>query len=173
MLACPSRPRRFGSFDRDAAELVAVNALDPVVLGQALIDEGVIRVQQIDDAAILAQLAFDQQLGFLLERLAQVLVEVGKGRRIRLYRWDIAQEQPLAGEVLHQRLRARIGQHAPDLALQNGRVAELAALGNGEQLVVGNAAPQEERQARRQLDVADPANAPGSRTRRIELHRGK
>ena len=50
------------------------------------------------------------------------------------------------------------------------RIAEPAALGDGEQLVVGNAAPQEERQARRQLDVADPVNGPGTRIRRIELH---
>ena len=45
-----------------------------------------------------------------------------------------------------------------------------SALGNGEQLVVGNAAPQEEGQARGQLDVADPVDAPGRRVRRIELH---
>ena len=99
MLACPSRPLPVRIGDRDAAKLAAVDALDSVMLGEALIEEGVIRGQQIDDAAILAQRAFDQQLGFLLERLTQVLVEVRKGCRIRLYSRDIAQEQPLAGEV--------------------------------------------------------------------------
>ena len=110
-------PRRVGQ--RNTAELVAVNALDPVVLSQALIEKGVVRPQQIDDAAILAQRAFDHELGFLRKRLPQVLVESREGPRIRRYPFDIAQEQPLAGEVLHQRLRALIGQHAADLALQD------------------------------------------------------
>ncbi len=143
----------------DAAELDAVNALDPVVLGQALIQEGVVRTQQVGDAPIVPHLTFDQELGLFRKGMAQVLVEIRIGRRVRRYPRDVAQEQPLAGEVLHQRLRAWIGQHALDLRLQDGRVGQAPALGNGEQLVVGNAAPQEERQARRQLDVADLIDA--------------
>jgi integrase len=64
---------------------------------------------------------------------------------------------------------AWIGQHAPDLRLQNRWIAELSALGNGEQLVVRDAAPQEEGQARRQLDVANLVRAPGRHTRGIKL----
>ena len=112
---------------------------------------------------------FDQEFRFLLERLTQVLIEVRKGGRIRLYSRDIAQEQPLTSEILHQRVRSRIGQHAPDLALQARRVAELAALGDREQLVVGYAAPQEEGQPRCELDLAHPVRSPGRHVRRIEL----
>ena len=163
MLACPSRPWPLRVVHCNAAKLVAVNALDPVVLGQALIDEGVIRFQQIDDAAILAQRAFDEEFRFLRHRLAQILVEVREGRRIRLI-------------FLRYCARTAIGRRSSSpgprergsaimrrtCASRTDGSPSCPALGNCEQLIVGNAAPQEERQARRQLDVADPVNASGS-----------
>ena len=54
--------------------------------------------------------------------------------------------QPLAGEVVDQRVGFWIGQHALDLFLQHGRILELALRGEVDQLIVGNAAPQEEGQ---------------------------
>ena len=45
------------------------------MLRQRFIDEGVIGVQQIDDAAVLAQDAFEQQFGFAAEALPKVVVE--------------------------------------------------------------------------------------------------
>ena len=52
-------------------------------------------------------------------------------------------------------LRPRVGQHPPHLLLEHVGLAELARARDVEQLVVGDAAPQEERQPRRQLEVAD------------------
>src|SRR5262249_3217862 len=136
----------------------------------ALIDVGVIRVQEIDDAAILTERACEPELSFLPHRLTQILVPVRERRRIGLYCRYVTQEQPLAGEVLHQSLRALIRHHALHLALKDVRLAELSALGSGEHLVVGNAAQQEERRARRKLDVGEGATAAGGRTRRILPH---
>ena len=65
MLPWPSRPRRFGSVTRHAAELRAVDVRDAVVLGQALIQERVVGVQQIEQAAVLADDAVDEQRRFL------------------------------------------------------------------------------------------------------------
>jgi hypothetical protein len=55
--------------------------------------------------------------------------------------------QPLAGKVFDQCLRSSVGQHPPNLAFQHGRVSQLSLDGDVEKLVVGNAAPQEERQS--------------------------
>ena len=49
----------------------------------------------------------------------------------------------------------RIRQHAPHLLLEHGWILQLALRGELDQFVVGNAAPQEERQPRRQLEIAD------------------
>ena len=55
----------------------------------------------------------------------------------------------------------RIGQHPPDLALEHRRILELALRRDAQQLVVGNAAPQEERQPRRELEIADRIDRAG------------
>ena len=82
---------------------------------------------------------------------------------------DAAQIQPLRGEIVHERLgRARIGQHPPHLLFEDRRLGELPALGQVEQALVGNAAPQEKRQARGDFEVAQaiaagPASLPATR----------
>src|SRR5690348_6633636 len=128
----------------NAAEFVPVNSLDSIVLSHALIEKRVVGAQQIDDTVVLPHLAFDQKLGFLLHRLTQIFVKRHKGRRIGRYPVDVAQEEPLANEALDQRLRAGIRHHALDLRPQDSRVVQLSLLGNGEQLRVRNAAPEEE-----------------------------
>ena len=94
----------------------------------------------------------------LLHRRAQRLVEVGKHALVGRGDFQVAQLQPLAGEVLDQRLRLGVGQHPLDLPLEVVALAQRAAPGQREQLVVGHAAPQEVRQPRGQLVVVERAN---------------
>jgi len=57
--------------------------------------------------------------------------------------------------IVAERGETLVGDHSPDLLIQNRGSAQLSALGEVEQFVIGNAAPQEEREARRQLELAD------------------
>ena len=59
-------------------------------------------------------------------------------------------------KFVHQRVGARIRDHAPHLRLEHARRAQPAGDRQVQQLVVRNAAPQEERQPARQLEIADP-----------------
>ena len=104
---------------------------------------------------VAAQHAVDEQPGLAPEREPQVLVETGEEPRVGLLRVHVAQEEPLLGEVVDEGGRPRVGEHAAHLAVEHVGLAQLAADGGVEQLVVGDAAPQEERQARRELEVAD------------------
>ena len=61
---------------RHAAELRAIDVRDSVVLRQPLVDERVIRGQQIEDAAILMDDAAEEQLDLALVRRPQVVVEI-------------------------------------------------------------------------------------------------
>ena len=54
------------------------------------------------------------------------VVEVGEHGLDRRGALEIAQLQPLAGEVVDERLRPRIGEHALHLLLEHGRVVQLA-----------------------------------------------
>ncbi len=137
--------------------------------GQALVDERVVRIQQIEHAAILAHDAVEQQLGFALERLPQIVVEVRKHQEVGVPVPQLAQEQPLSGEIGDERARPRVVQHPSDLLLERRGVLELALLGGLQQLLVGNAAPQEKRQARRQLEIGDAVRGAGGNVRRIAL----
>ena len=82
---------------------------------------------------------------------------------------EVAQEQPLAGEVGDERVGAPVGEHPPHLRAEHRGLAQLASLGGRQQLIVGNAAPQKERQPRRELEVADAIRRSGRGVRRIAL----
>ena len=82
MLPCPNSPPRFGSRQSNAAELRAVDATNAVVLGQPLIQKSVVRVQQFEHAAVLAQDALEKQFGLAPESLPQALVKTGEDVRV-------------------------------------------------------------------------------------------
>ncbi len=140
---------------RHATEMHAVNTRDPVVLGKTLVDERVVRAQHVDNGAIVPKLVLEKQLRFLLHRITQVLVERNIGGRIRYQVPEAPQLQPLDRKVFDQRPRSGIGEHAPNLLIENGRIAELAPGREVQELIVRDAAPQEKGQARRQLEIAD------------------
>ncbi len=66
---------------------------------------------------------------------------------------DIASLEPLAGKVVHEAGRSAVGEHPTHLLRENLRVPETTGRRDVQQLVVWNALPQEEGQARGQLDV--------------------
>jgi hypothetical protein len=136
---------------------------------QPFVEERVVGGEQIQDAAIGPQLVVHQQLGFPQERASQVLVELGEDVRIGRPARDLAEAEPLAGEVLGERTRARVPQHPADLRFDHARIREPPALGQRQQLVVRDAAPEEKRQARREVEVAQPVGRAGPKVRRIGL----
>ena len=148
-------------------ELAAEHAGDVVVPGQSFVHERVVARQQLEHALVLAQDAAKEQLGFTAERLPQVVVEVGEQVRVRHDAAQIAQVQPLAREVGDQRLGPRIGHHPAHLPRQHLGPAEPAFVGQLQQLVVGDAAPEEERQTRGQLEVVDVERAARRLVRRL------
>ena len=135
--------------------MAAVDIRDSVMLRQALVDERVSRIQQIEDAAIFVFDAADEQLGLAAERLPQVVVEIGKGPRIGVGGRQIPEIQPLPREVGDERLGTRVGQHPPRLLLEHHQIVQLSPDRGIQQLVVGNGAPQKRCQAGGKLRIAD------------------
>ena len=141
--------------DLNPAEMRAADVGDTVVLREPLVDERVVRGQQIEHASIFAENAACDELRFTAEALAEVLVEILISLRIGEYGRQVPEKQPLADEIRDERVGARIRQHPADLLFQDFRIAKLAAAGHFEQLVVRDAAPQKERQPGGKLEVAD------------------
>ena len=155
---------------RHAPEVAAVHAGNPVVARELLVEKRRVRRQQLHDAAVGLQLIVEEQLRLAHERRAQVVVEPGKLRvGIGRQQPDVARLQPLAEEVVHQRgARARIGEHAPHLLIEDAaHRCSLPANRQIEQLIVGNAAPEKERQTRRELDIGQTIG--GARRHRVGI----
>src|SRR5258706_9247866 len=96
----------------------------------------------------------NEELRLLTKRVPQVLVELGEQLRIRSHSLHFAELQPLRREIADERVRALVSQHAPHLPLQDGGLFQLAVRRDIEQFIVGDAAPEEERQPRGQFDIA-------------------
>jgi hypothetical protein len=111
--------------------------------GKSFIDEGVIRIQQVDDAAVLAHDALKEKLRLAPEGLPQVVIPVGKLFPVGDSALQVAQEEPLAGEISDQGLGPRVRQHPPHLLLEHRRVLQFPLRGGVQELVVRDAAPQE------------------------------
>ena len=143
-----------GVGQRDAAEAAAVDARESVVPRQPLVDERVVGAQQIrarcdPRAACCATNSSVSCLKASSRLSSKSRIEI----RMDDHFVDAPQVQPLRGEVVDERVGgARIGQHPPHLLLEHRRLGQLAALGQVEQALVGNAAPQEERQPRGDLE---------------------
>ena len=149
------------AWNRDAPEVGAVDVGDAVVPGQTLVHERVVRIQKVQDGAVLAQDAFEQHLRFALKSLAQVVVEIRKLVRIGIRTFQIPEVEPLTREVGDQRARPRIREHPARLPLENGGIVQLALGRQRQQFIVGNAGPEEEGQARGELRVGDSIRGAG------------
>ena len=73
----------------------------------------------------------EKLLGFLLHGGAERAVELGVALGIGLVFIEVAELEPLAGEVGDEGLGLRVGHHALDLGLEHAGLAELAGCGAG------------------------------------------
>ena len=113
---------------------------DAIVLGQAFIEEGIVAVEEFDDAAVLAHHRFEEHGRLIVHRLAQRLVEVREFGRIGFL---VAVEGCASQSTL---LRAEVSTRAWDLGLWSIRLVclsrvigscSLPSLASLQQLVVG------------------------------------
>ena len=136
------------------------------MLRQPFVDEGIAPVDEVEDAPVLADHVLDEQLRLPAHREAEIVLEVGEARAIARDRFERAELQPLPAEVLGQRVRPGIPQHAAHLRRQHHGIAQRARIGGPAQARVRHARPDEVRQARRELVLGDPVRR-GARPERL------
>ena len=115
--------------------------------GEDAVDEGLLAGEELEHVAVAVEEGRGEAAHLLDHRGAQrpvprrelLLVVEGVG--------DRPDEEPLAGEVVDQRGRLGVADHPQRLGLEDRRLAELAGLGEVEELVVRHRAPQEVREA--------------------------
>src|SRR5215831_8803298 len=149
--------------------MTAVHVGDPVVVRESLVDEGVVRVDELYHVSVALKLVLEKQLGLPLEGLPNTLIEMWQHLRVWQMRRHVSHLQPLAKEVADQGTRSWVCQHSLDLLLENARLPQHAATREVEKLIVGNAAPEEKRQSGGKLHVRNPIWNARLGVRRIDL----
>src|SRR5262245_26161046 len=102
--------------ERHAPEAAAIDIGNSVVLRQALVEKGGIRLEQIKHTAIRSHNAIHEEFRLLAERLTKIIVKVRILTDVRIDGRQVAQPEPLSGEVTCEIVRARIGEHPAGLS---------------------------------------------------------
>ena len=123
------------------------------MLGQPLVDERVVRCQQVEHVPVAAHDAVEEELGLGLEGITQRVVEVGELVVVGCNRPQVPGMQPLTAEVADKGIGLRVGNHPAHFTLEHRRIAKLTLRRQIHQRIVRDAAPEEKRQSRRQLDI--------------------
>ena len=114
-LACVRTPPRGVPVRSTFRKSVPFYTRNAVKRSQFLVHEGVLRVDHVEDAPVVADEVLEEHLRLLPHRHAEVIVELGELLSIGRDRFQPAEFQPLPGEVLDQSLGFRILEHPLDL----------------------------------------------------------
>ena len=136
-------------------EVAASHVRHAVVPGQPSIDEGVIGRVQLEHTAIFSHQIVEEEFCFAPHRGSELLVEVGILPNVRLHLVEVLQSQPLRGKAGGEGRGPRVSHHALHLALQYRGLRQRTARCNRQQLPIGGRRPEEERKARREVEVAN------------------
>src|SRR5262249_42329335 len=106
-------------------------------------------------ATIIAQDVAEQHFRLAAEALADVVVEVREHQQVgRDLRLEVAELEPLAGEVIDESIRALIRDHPLHLRCEHAGLSEVTRRGQMDGALAGAAPPQAEGKARREISVA-------------------
>ena len=108
------------------AEGRAAHALDAVELGQPLVDEDGVGVDQLADAEVLVEKPSEKAPRLGEHRVAEPGVEIGIESGIGSSEVDLAKLQPVVEKVLHEPVRFGIREHPLDLRREHLRPGERA-----------------------------------------------
>lgn len=115
--------------DRDSSELVSDDAGDPIVTGQSFVHEGVVAVEQLEQASVLANQRVEEELRLATHRIPEPVVELWVATGIGVDHVEAREPESLRGEPRAQRLGTRIGEQPPYLMLEYLWVLQLLVLG--------------------------------------------
>ena len=138
-----------------SSEVAARHVRHSIMPGESGIHEGVIGRVQLEHAAILAHQIIEEQFRFAPHRRAKLLVEIGILPNVGLHLVEVLQSQPLRGKSGGEGRHARVSHHALHLALQYRGLRQSAARRNRQQLPIGGRRPEKEREARREVEIAN------------------
>ena len=127
----------------DFAEACPFDGLDAVMHRETFVQERVLCRHQIRNAAIAAQDAVHEKSQFLLHQVTRIEQITGM-RKLPAVRNDLVELgdiEPLEREILDERKRSVVAEHAAQLGIEDSRFAESILAGLIEQRLIRHTAP--------------------------------
>src|SRR5262249_40839527 len=104
--------------ERHLLKVISFYVTNSVVAREPFVEKRVIAVEKFQRAAVLAQDVIEVELRLLLHIVGELAAEFGEPARVGSDQPDVAQLQPLPGEILRQRPSLAVADHALDLRLE-------------------------------------------------------
>ena len=89
------------------------------MLCQSLVEERVVRREQIQQSAVFPNEIFEEEFCLSSHGLLELFIKIRVDAHIRMLCVEVWQPKPLCSEACGERLRSWIGQHSSDLGLQD------------------------------------------------------
>ena len=131
-----------------AADLVAFHAGDAVETREPFVDRDEIALEEIAHIEVAPEDFREEALGLADDGNFEVPVVFGVKILRRRIRADFAQAEPLAGEIFHEGVALRVGDHPRGLRTEHGGLEQFAVRGEAGEFVVGHGRPQKIREPR-------------------------
>ena len=131
--------------ERDFAEFASGDGFfEPVVARESGVGEGVVAVDELGEGAVLANEVGEEFDAFVIHRAAEFGGEGGEAFGVGIGMLDHFFEfEPTSGEVSCEGGKLRARDHAKSLCVEDLGLAELAFVGEFEELAVGHGGPEE------------------------------
>ncbi len=115
---------------------------------ETFVQVSVVGIKQAGYWLVAAQYAIDEQTQLFLEHRARIEKTAGLPEDCTIGRYFIklGKIEPLRRKIINKRAGFFICEHTPDLGLQHSGFMQLAGIGEREQFVIRQTAPEEKRQ---------------------------
>ena len=82
---------------------ITVNAGNPIVFSQPLVDKGIVRSEEVKNALVLFQQALKEKLSLHFKGSSEIFIELREHQRVWINPFDVPEMEPLPGKILDKR----------------------------------------------------------------------
>ncbi len=133
----------FGGDFCDAELFVSLDAGDVVVVCESFVEDGEVGIDEIEDGEVVPEDVVEEAACFGEHGFLEKFVEFGEESSVGRGEFDVAEVEPLAGEVFDEAGDTWVFDHAFDLLSDDFGIGEFVLFGEFEELVIGHGGPEE------------------------------
>ena len=136
-------------------EFVTLHSFNIVIIGEHIVDDYVVRFEQVTDAAILIKQGFEGVVDFVPCRHQYAVVKFRIQFKVELEEFKPVEIQPLMSKPFYEFQRFRVVQHAVGLPFQFGRISQFTTPGCLVELFIRRCTPKKVGKSHGEFEIAE------------------